>query len=70
MKNLTITEENLVRSKKQLQKAMKEDGVEISLSKSANLIARIFGYQNEHELQINLADKQKEKNENIIQKEK
>lgn len=69
MKNLTITEENLVRSKKQLQKAMKEDGVEISLSKSANLIARIFGYQNEHELQINLADKQKEKNENIIQKE-
>lgn len=69
MKNLTITEENLVRSKKQLQKAMKEDGVEISLSKSANLIARIFGYQNEHELQINLADKELKKNENVNQDE-
>lgn len=47
-----ITEESLSRAKKQLKKALKNEGLEVSLAKSANLIAKSFGFNDEHEMQI------------------
>ena len=46
-----ITEESFSRAKKQLKKALKNEGLDISLSKSANLIAKSFGFNDEHQIQ-------------------
>lgn len=46
-----ITEESFSRAKKQLKKVLKNEGLDISLSKSANIIAKSFGYNDEHDIQ-------------------
>lgn len=46
-----ITEESLSRAKKQLKKALKNEGLEVSLAKSANILAKSFGFNDEHHIQ-------------------
>lgn len=54
-----ITEESFSRAKKQLKKALKNEGLDISLSKSANLIAKSFGFNDEHQIQSFINNKLK-----------
>lgn len=56
-----ITEESFSRAKKQLKKALKNEGLDVSLSKSANLIAKSFGFNDEHQIQSFINNKLKSK---------
>lgn len=57
-KNIILNNQNLTVSKKNLKKALLAEGLDVSLSKSANLLAQTFGFKHEHELQQNLKDNQ------------
>lgn len=52
--NITLNNQNLTVSKKNLKKALEAMGIEITLSNSANILAQTFGFKHEHELQENL----------------
>lgn len=52
-----ITEESFSRAKKQLKKVLKNEGLDVSLSKSANLIAKSFGFNDEHQIQKFIGNK-------------
>lgn len=53
-KNIILNNDNLTVSKKNLKKALAYEGLDITLSKSANILAKTFGFKHEHELQQNL----------------
>lgn len=57
-----ITEESLSRAKKQLKKELNNKGIELSLSQSANLIAKSFGFNDEHEMQSFIKNQYKKLN--------
>lgn len=61
-----ITEESFSRAKKQLKKALKNEGLEVSLSKSANLIAKSFGFNDEHQIQSFINNNKNLKNKLVI----
>lgn len=67
MNKIIVTENDFTRSKKQLKKALKEEGFEVPLSKSGQLLAKTFGYKDEHEFQQNLLPDEKEIN--VLSKE-
>lgn len=52
MKNeIYINEENFSRGKKLLKKSLEKENIKVTLSKSANILANSFGFQDEHEIQ-------------------
>lgn len=61
-----ITEESFSRAKKQLKKTLKNEGLEVSLSKSADFIAKSFGFNDEHHIQSFINNQKKLKIKNII----
>lgn len=65
-KNIILNNQNLTVSKKNLKKALLNEGLDVSLSKSANILAQTFGFKHEHELQQNLKDNQSSSNELIL----
>jgi len=65
-KHIILNNQNLTISKKNLKKALLADGIDVSLSKSANLLAQTFGFKHEHELQQNLKDIASSKDELIL----
>ena len=46
-----ISDEGYTRAKKQLKKHLKNEGVDFSLSQCANLLAKSFGFNDEHHIQ-------------------
>lgn len=65
-KNIILNNQNLTVSKKNLKKALLTEGLDVSLSKSANILAQTFGFKHEHELQQNLKDNQSLPDELIL----
>lgn len=56
-----ISDEGYTRAKKQLKKSLKNEGVDFSLSQCANLLAKSFGFNDEHHIQKNINAKNNEK---------
>ncbi len=51
-----ISDEGYTRAKKQLKKHLKNEGVDFSLSQCANLLAKSFGFNDEHHIQQKIND--------------
>jgi len=56
-----ISDEGYTRAKKQLKKHLKNEGVDFTLSQCANLLAKSFGFNDEHDIQNNINAKNNEK---------